>query len=58
MASPRSDHPSFPWHPGLAARAEALGPDLDQTEIAREVAERLSATIAGLEIWQCHPYRL
>ncbi len=57
MASPRSDHPCFPWQSDLAASAAALGPDLDQTEIAREIATRLSATVAGLEIWQCHPYR-
>ncbi|HMR53959.1 MAG TPA: alpha/beta fold hydrolase [Amaricoccus sp.] len=57
MAAPLSDHERFPWHPHLAGSAAALGPDLDQTEVAREIAARLSATVAGLEIWQRHPYR-
>jgi poly[(R)-3-hydroxyalkanoate] polymerase subunit PhaC len=56
LAAPRADSPSFPWAPGLGADASSLA-NLDQFEIAREIASRLSATIAGLEIWQAHPYR-
>ena len=48
---------AFPGRPGLAESAAALGPDLDQVEIACEIAERLSATIRGMETWQAHPYR-
>jgi polyhydroxyalkanoate synthase len=57
LAAPRADSPAFPWGPGLGASAAALGGDLDQIEIAREIAARLRATITGLEIWQHHPYR-
>lgn len=57
LAAPRADSPSFPWAPGLAEGAAALGPGLDQVEIAREIARRLSATIDGLEMWQAHPFR-
>jgi polyhydroxyalkanoate synthase len=57
LAAPRADSPSFPWCHGLAEEAAALGPDLDQVEIAAEIAARLRATIDGLEIWQAHPYR-
>jgi polyhydroxyalkanoate synthase subunit PhaC len=57
LAAPRADSPSFPWADGLGRRAAELGGDLDQTEIAREIASRLRATMHGLEIWQAHPYR-
>jgi polyhydroxyalkanoate synthase len=57
LAAPRADSPHFPWQPGCASEAEALGPDLDQVEIAAEIAARLRATVRGLEIWQAHPYR-
>ncbi len=56
LAAPRADSPSFPWIAGLGADRAALA-DLDQLEIAREIAARLTATIAGLEAWQAHPYR-
>jgi hypothetical protein len=56
LAAPRADSPSFPWAPGLRERAAELGPDLDQVEIAREIAARLSAIAQGLEAWQSHPY--
>jgi polyhydroxyalkanoate synthase len=57
LAAPRADSPSFPWRPELAEAARRLGPDLDQVEVAREIAARLRLTGAGLEIWQRHPYR-
>jgi poly[(R)-3-hydroxyalkanoate] polymerase subunit PhaC len=57
LAAPRADSPSFPWAADLGPRATELCADLDQLEIAREIAARLSATVAGLEIWQGHPYR-
>ena len=37
---------AFPGRPASAERAAALGPDLDQVEIACEIAARLTATIA------------
>ena len=55
MAAPRADSPDFPWVAGLAEGADLAG--LDQVEIAREIAARLAATVAGLEVWQGHPYR-
>ena len=55
MAAPRADSPSFPWK-GPVPDPETFA-DLDQVEIAREIAARLNATIAGLETWQDHPYR-
>jgi polyhydroxyalkanoate synthase subunit PhaC len=57
LGAPRADSPQFPWCEHLQAAAARLGPDLDQIEIAREIAARLSATLRGLEIWQAHPYR-
>jgi polyhydroxyalkanoate synthase subunit PhaC len=57
LAAPRSDSPDFPWSDGLGADAAALGGNLDQLEIACEIARRLSATVRGLETWQAHPYR-
>ena len=57
LAAPRADSPDFPWADGLAGSAAALGGDLDQIEIACEIAARLKATVAGLETWQAHPYR-
>lgn len=57
FAAPRADSPRFPWLEECAADAAALGPDLDQVEVAAEIAARLGATIRGLEIWQAHPYR-
>ena len=56
LAAPRADSPDFPWAPGLAAEAKAFG-GLDQVEVAGDIAARLKATLAGLEIWQRHPYR-
>ncbi len=56
LAAPRADSPSFPWTPGLGVEPAALA-DLDQMEIASEIARRLQATLAGLEVWQAHPYR-
>ncbi len=57
LAAPRADSPSFPWSAEGRREAAALGPDLDQMEIAAEIATRLGAMIRGLEIWQSHPYR-
>jgi polyhydroxyalkanoate synthase len=57
LAAPRADSPRFPWSAEVGAEARALGPDLDQIQIAAEIAARLSATLRGLEIWQAHPYR-
>jgi polyhydroxyalkanoate synthase len=57
LAAPRADSPIFPWCAHLAGEGGALGPDLDQVEIAREIAARLNATVAGLDVWQAHPYR-
>lgn len=56
LAAPRADSPSFPWIAGLGAETAELA-DLDQVEIAREIAARLSATLQGLQVWQAHPYR-
>lgn len=57
LAAPRADSPSFPWTAEERRVAAALGPDLDQMEIAAEIAARLGAMIRGLELWQSHPYR-
>ncbi|MFO1105424.1 MAG: alpha/beta fold hydrolase [Amaricoccus sp.] len=57
LAAPRADSASFPWSDRLGAEAAELGPDLDQMEIAAEIADRLQLTVRGLEIWQSHPYR-
>lgn len=57
MAAPRADAAGFPWSPHLAAEAAALGPGLDQVEIAREIGIRLAATARGIEAWQRHPAR-
>ncbi len=57
LGAPRADSPQFPWCEPFQAAAARLGPDLDQIEIAREIAARLSATLRGLELWQAHPYR-
>lgn len=57
MAAPRADSPSFPWAPGLTGRASEIGRDLDQIEIACEIAARLHAMLAGIEAWQRHPWR-
>ncbi len=57
LAAPRADSPSFPWSSERRRAAAALGPDLDQMEVAAEIAARLTAMIRGIEIWQCHPYR-
>ena len=56
LAAPRADSPSFPWIAALGADRAAMA-DLDQVEVAREIAARLRATVEGLEIWQRHPYR-
>lgn len=56
LAAPRADSPTFPWIAGLGTDTTALA-DLDQIEIAREIAARLTATLHGLEVWQAHPYR-
>jgi polyhydroxyalkanoate synthase len=57
LGAPRADSPQFPWCEPFQPAAARLGPDLDQIEIAREIAARLSATLRGLETWQVHPYR-
>ncbi|WP_424931742.1 alpha/beta fold hydrolase [Amaricoccus macauensis] len=57
LAAPRADTAMFPWADGLGERAARLGPDLDQMEVACEMAARLRASIEGLEIWQKHPYQ-
>jgi polyhydroxyalkanoate synthase len=57
LAAPRADSPSFPWADGLGESARRICGDLDQMEVALEIAARLRATVAGLEIWQTHPYR-
>ncbi|MEM8569425.1 MAG: alpha/beta fold hydrolase [Pseudomonadota bacterium] len=57
MAAPRSDSDAFPWADGLGERAASLGSDLDQIEIACEMASRLRMTLDGLDVWQRHPYR-
>jgi polyhydroxyalkanoate synthase len=57
LGAPRADSPQFPWCEPFQPAAARLGPDLDQIEIAREIAARLSATLRGLETWQAHPYR-
>lgn len=57
LAAPRADSDTFPWAEDLGERATRLGPDLDQIEIACEMAARLRATLDGLSIWQHHPYR-
>ena len=56
LAAPRADSPDFPWLPPLDVDPRMLA-DLDQFEIACEVAARLQDTMAGLEVWQRHPYR-
>lgn len=56
LAAPRADSPSFPWAPELGVDRAALA-GLDRIEVAREIAARLEATLAGLEAWQRHPYR-
>ncbi len=57
-AAPRADAPGFPWASrDLADAAAALGPDLDQVEVAAEVGARLAAMLRGIEVWQRHPYR-
>ena len=56
LAAPRADSPSFPWIAALGVDRAAMA-DLDQVEVAREIAARLRATVEGLEIWQRHPYR-
>lgn len=57
MAAPRARSEQFPWSDDLSDRARLLPPDLDQLEIAREIAARLRAMLDGLETWQAHPYR-
>jgi polyhydroxyalkanoate synthase len=56
FAAPRADSRDFPWTAGLGVEREALA-GLDQLAVAREIAARLNATVAGLEGWQRHPYR-
>ena len=57
MAAPLARSERFPWVGGLAERARTLPADLDQLEVAREIAARLRAMLDGLETWQAHPYR-
>lgn len=57
MAAPLARSERFPWVGGLAERARTLPADLDQLEVAREIATRLRAMLDGLETWQAHPYR-
>jgi polyhydroxyalkanoate synthase subunit PhaC len=56
FAAPRADSPDFPWAPALAVDRPALA-ELDQIEIAREIAARLRAIERGIAAWQGHPYR-
>lgn len=56
LAAPRADSPEFLWGAGLADEAGGLG-ELDQIAVARDIARRLTATVAGIEAWQRHPYR-
>lgn len=56
LAAPRADSPHFPWSADLAPDPADFA-ELDQIEVGQEIAARLSATLAGLEIWQRHPYR-
>ena len=56
LASPRADTPDFPWVERLRPESGELA-HLDRFAVAREAAARLSATVAGLEAWQAHPYR-
>lgn len=56
MMAPRAGSPSFPWLAAIAPDRAALA-DLDQVEIAAEIARRLQATMRGIDIWQRHPYR-
>lgn len=56
LAAPRADSPDFLWAAGLAEEGRRLG-GLDQSAVAREIARRLRATLAGIEAWQAHPYR-
>lgn len=55
-AAPRADSPEFLWAPGLAPERGSLS-GLDRIEVARQIARRLEATLAGIEAWQRHPYR-
>ena len=50
LAAPRADSPSFPWSAEGRREAAALGPDLEQMEIAAEIATRLGAIKRGNEI--------
>ena len=43
LAAPRADSPDFPWVASLGVDRAALA-DLDQLEVAREIAARLGAT--------------
>ena len=49
MAAPLARSERFPWGGGLAERARTLPADLDQLEVAREIAARLRAMLDGLE---------
>lgn len=42
---------------GQALLAAPRAGGIDPIDVAAESAARLSATLRGLEIWQCHPYR-
>lgn len=56
LAAPRADAPDFGWSPSLGADPASLA-GLDRIEIAAEIADRLGATLRGIELWQAHPYR-
>lgn len=56
MAAPRAGSARFPWAECLSEDAARIGADLDQFEIACEMSQRLRASVAGIEIWQRHPY--
>jgi polyhydroxyalkanoate synthase len=56
LAAPRADSSGFPWIAELGVERNTLA-GLDQLAVAREIAARLNATVAGLEAWQRHPYR-
>ena len=50
--------PELSLGPGLAEAGRGARPDLDQIEVAREIAAPPAARRStGLEIWQAHPYR-
>ena len=57
LAAPRADSPSFPWADGLGADRRGARPTSTRSRSPARSPRACSATIAGLEIWQAHPYR-